>query len=160
MATYRSDAAATNYRPWDFPPGVTHTQVFSLPVLVAAVNGDIFILGKLPLGCTLTSFDIQIPQIDSDGSATATLQVGTSGSAARFVAASNIARVAGRVSSGLSPTLATNVIGVILASLPYTPTAADDLRITISAAVATGATGGTIKGHYTYMMTGKYSLPR
>lgn len=160
MPTYRSDVAGTNYRPWDFPPGATHMQPFSLPVSVAPVNTDIFILGKIPLGATLMGFEIELPQLDTNGAPTATLQVGTSGSAARFVAASNIARVAGRVSSGLSPTLATNMIGAIFGSLPYTPTAADDLRITISAAVATGGTGGTIKGHFTYVMTGKYQLPR
>lgn len=159
MAQYRSDHAGTNFRPYNRPQGASQKIPFFLTITVAPVNGDTFSLFKLPPGAVLTGFMIDLPQLDS-GTPTATLAVGDSNNTARYVAASQIARVQGKIISDASPTLATNIIGAIFGTLPRLYTTPDDLRITITAAVsAGGATSGSIQGWVSYDMTGLYRDP-
>lgn len=162
MATYRSDAAAPSWVPYDRPEGAQIGQEFSLPISAAVANGDVFILGKLPPGSTLLALDVQVPILDT-GTAVLTTNLGTDADPARFAnnGAATFHNAAVRINSYLPANTVVGTIsrGTLAASLPAVFENGGDIRLTVTTAANAAATSGTIKGFYTYTMRPAFGQP-
>lgn len=156
MATYRSDAAAIKFIPYDRPEGALVGQEFTLALSAAVANGDVFILGKLPVGAKLLSIDVQVPILDTGtNNAVLTTTLGTNTNAAVLLNASATAtfhNAAVRINSFLPANTIVSTIsrGTLAGSLPLAFASGGDIRMTVTTAANTAANSGTIQGFYTY----------
>lgn len=158
MAIQRSNRAGSSFQPATRPQGALIGYPFSITVSALPVN-DLLYLAKIPKDCTLLGFQIDVPDLDTDGSPTCEISVGDTGSATRFTGTIVCETTTVRISSHASPTAATGGIGITLASLPRRYTALDYLLIKIVTASAALSAPVSIVGHYYYTTFPKYRDP-
>ena len=160
MATYYSDIAADPSRMYD-TQGVGLIQPFFLTTTALLASGDILVLCPILRDSTVMGYQVDCPELDTSGSATADAKLGYSGSDAAFTVSGSYIRNACRFSSSLDDAAANDNIGCILNVLPRVFTTPNSFILTISAAVATSAIVGTvIRGWMSYTMQPRYRKPR
>ena len=162
MATYYSDIAGPNARASMYElEGCALRAPFFLTTTALLVNGDLLHLCPILPGSTVTGYQVDCPELDTDGSATAQASLGDATDNALFTAAGTYIRNACRFSSVLDDAAANDNIGCILNVLPKVYTAPNVFLMKITAAVATSAAVGTIiRGYMDYVMFPKYRRPR
>ncbi len=95
MATLKS-AQVTSYRVRGNWRGSDFTEYGTLNIASAPAVGDIWEMVQVPNGYAVESVYLDCDQLDSNATApTITLEVGDSGAASRYIAASNVARTGG-----------------------------------------------------------------
>lgn len=157
MATLRSTVAGTSFIPVTRPQGAVHGYGFSLTVSANPTANDIWILGRIPSGCTLIDFWIDVPDMDSDATGSISLAVGDEEDDDRFVAATTTFK-GGRTVVNPRAVSSGQTIGVIAGTVPRTYTENSFLAIKVAVAAVTFA-AGTIKGAYFYTDYPKYRDP-
>ena len=130
MATYNSKQYANS--PKNFVgafPGNMIAFYWEVSITANAANGDIFNFGTVPKGFRVLGATIEATDIDTNGSPTAAINVGDSGSASRYFSGATVGQ-AGTAS-----------VASAVAGLHYLNT--DDTLIvgTIATGPATGTTG-------------------
>ena len=147
--------------------GMNAVQMAPFTNSVAFVVNDTLLIGQIPAGAMLIDVRIDLPQLDSSGGPSLTLDLGTDLStgnqglgSAGIVAAST----AGRAASGSANILSTGDANYVHGSIPfvYVPKASAittgvlpvvcNLVMKIHAAAATATTGGVIYAYYRYFM--------
>jgi hypothetical protein len=133
--------------------GIIVVRPFLYTVTAALVVNDAIVLmplqgASLP-GFLFTGYYIDVPDLDT--STGLVLELGDSGSAARFVAtaaAGSIGQVAGRLSSVAAVGTGSGTVagGGAYGILPKSYTADDNLILTVQTAPTTSATSGVIRG--------------
>lgn len=157
MATLRSTVAGTSFIPVTRPQGAVHGYGFSLAVSANPTANDIWILGKIPSGCALIDFWIDVPDMDSDATGSISLAVGDEEDDDRFVAATTTFK-GGRTLVSPRAVTTGQAVGVIAGTVPRTYTENSFLAIKVAVAAVTFA-AGTIKGAYYYTDYPKYRDP-
>lgn len=157
MATKYSNVAGTTFQPVTRPQGAIHGYGFSLTISANPTANDIWVLGKIPKDCTLIDFWIDVPDMDSDGTASISLAVGDAQDDDRFVAATTTFKT-GRTL--VSPRLVSTgqAVGCIAGTVPRRYTANSFLAIKVAVAAVTFV-AGTITGAYFYTDYPKYRDP-
>lgn len=162
MATYFSDAGGLRFQPYSRPEGGLIGQPFSLTISVAVANADIFVLARVPNGATVIGYTVDVPAVDSNASPTATVALGDANTSTQFVNSAVMLNTGFyRFTSWVSPTAIAGLIdGADTSTLPRAYTNSNDFRMTVTSAVATGVSTGTIKGTLFYTMQPFYSDPK
>lgn len=138
MATLLSDKCQVGM----FPKAELNENVVVARYNLAAAlaDEDIIQMVPVPKGAVITGIDLQVPDLDTGGSPTISLQVGDGGDTDRFVVAGTIGQAAGAHKLN-------SVVG-----LGFKYTAADTIDIRVDTVPATGATAGEI------VMVARYTL--
>lgn len=118
-------------------PVVGHAK-WTIPTTALGV-GDIIKLFRIPAGAKVLSVLTKADDADSNGSPTIAFNLGDTGSANRYLSASNIAQAGG---------IAESAIGAAFKGYEYT--ADDTIQIAITAAAATQTAGAAIEVFLTY----------
>lgn len=160
MAILRSTAAVQGFAPPNFPQNALIRIPFPLAITGAVASGDFFYLGRILAKSTLTGFVCDIPELDTDASATGTLIVGDLADDDRYITTSNAARNSGRINSAADDALGSDFQGSIFGTLPRVYTDPDMLVLKLTGTVATAATTGTLRGWYDYCMFPFYNFGR
>lgn len=132
MTAFKSPGmtAATKKQPRSGVGPQTVTQTYTLTGALALNDTiDMFVL---PANHSALDFILSTTDLDTDGAPTITLDVGDSGSAARYISASTVGQAGGVQRM------------VLHAAHGYTPTSDTTIVVKVSAAPATGAAAGTI----------------
>jgi hypothetical protein len=111
-----------------FPVGIT-TNICSAAVTTSLALNDTLTGPSIPAGAYLVDVLLMSTDIDSNGSPTVTLDVGISGAATKFIAASTVGQTGGIAHMGGTT------------GLGYTPAADTPVIVTVSAAGATKVAG-------------------
>lgn len=136
MATaFLTAEAAATHPPHDFKPGSNlRTSVYTVTAGAALVINDTIGMVKVPIGARVG--EIVLTVTDMDTSTGILLDVGDSGSANRYIAASTIGQTGGTVRLGS---------GIITATSAFTYTADDIITVKVNtAATGTAATTFTL----------------
>jgi hypothetical protein len=120
------------------PVGITVVQS-TFAITAAFVINDVVKFLTVPAGVYITDIKLDVPQLDTNGSPTITLDVGTSGAAQAYLAASTVGQAGG--------VAVANVAGTIGATF----TTATVIQMKVHAAPATGVTSGTITLQVSYV---------
>jgi len=124
--------------------GIEMVREFKYTLTAAFVINDLIKLAPIPAsaaGILLTSYFIDLPDLDSGGTPTFTCDLGDLDSAARFVAAATTGQAAGYLTPSGNG---------VAASLPFKYTAANALVLKVHAAAQTAPTSGVIRGFAKY----------
>lgn len=113
------------------------TEIYSVALTTALALNDIITGPNIPAGCFLDNVKIDVGQLDSNGSPLITLDVGISGTAQKFLAASTVAQAGGIAGAAVAGTVG------------YSPTTDTAVLVKVHAAAAT-AKAGTIVISVTY----------
>lgn len=124
---------------------VVRIFAFTIPAVGLAQN-DTIKLCPIPgtMGVILVDFDIELPDIDTGGTALR-LEVGDDSNADAFVATAQYGTSAGRIAYQLNG---------VAGALPISYTVADNLILTVQTGPTASATSGTIKGWLKYVQFG------
>jgi hypothetical protein len=101
-------------------------------IQAALAAGDIINGPIVPKGATLLDVILDVTDLDTGGSPSITLDVGTAAAAQAFIAASTIGQTGGRARAA------------VIGALPVVMTADTTLQVKVNAGPATGATSGSV----------------
>lgn len=111
MATLKS-AQVQSFRVRGNWRGADFTEYGTIDITAAPAVGDIWEMVQVPNGYAVESVYLDCDQLDSNVTPTITLEVGDAGAAARYIAASSVARAGGvQVSNVAGSTGYVNPIG-------------------------------------------------
>lgn len=132
MATTYTSATknGSGVQPKYLHDGVTVVQS-KFTLSAAFVINDVVKFMTIPANVYITGIRLDVPQLDTNGVPTITLDVGDAGNAARYISQSTIGQTGGIVSEGVAGTIG------------YTSTSPIVMQMKVHAAPATGATSGT-----------------
>lgn len=159
--TLRSNVASTSFQPATRPQNAILGYPFSVAVASVAAGltiNSVIILGKIPKDCTLLSFVIDCPDLDTDGTGAVSVSVGDAQTADLFLATTTAFKSARTVTSSGVIT-ASSMLGTLAGTLPKRYTQTSDLRLTVTVASLELSAAVTIKGHYLYSTYPKYRDP-
>lgn len=130
MATFKSDAVANDMGYIPFPQGDVGVRAGEYTISAALAAADVIQLVNINKGETVLGYFLEVPDLDTNGSPTITLDLGTDGDTDLFLDNSNLGQAGGTSN---------------LLVKPVTFAADGSIDLKVATGPATGATSGTIK---------------